>query len=448
MRLEVKCPMDTKDIWDKALVHIKASIDSSVGYRVYIQQITPVFCSDSVFTVSVSLAISKNMINLRYKSVIENAIEQVTGHKYTLNVILENEVEDFLSPPEERHSTPSSDTLNPKYTFDSFVVGESNRYAAASARIAAENPGMDYNPFFLYGNSGLGKTHLMHAIGNEIKKLYPEYKIIYVTSEQFMNEFVDSIVSKTSMEFKRKYRGVDVLLIDDVQFLENKEGLQEEVFHTFNDLYNRHKQIVLTSDRMPSELVKLEERLRTRFGQGLTFDISIPNFETRVAILKKKADEHKVAIPDTVLQFIADRIKTNLRELEGALNKVISVAEISKSEINLDLAHEVIDTLVPNGGVVKITPEKIIDKVAIYYNIDRHEIVGVKRAKKYIMPRQIAMYLCNTLANMNYSMIGDAFGGKDRTTAMHNVQKIENLRIEDPAIDDAIKYITKDIQSQ
>ena len=327
-------------------------------------------------------------------------------------------------------------------------MGESNRYAAASARIAAENPGMDYNPFFLYGNSGLGKTHLMHAIGNEIKKLYPEYKIIYVTSEQFMNEFVDSIVSKTSMEFKRKYRGVDVLLIDDVQFLENKEGLQEEVFHTFNDLYNRHKQIVLTSDRMPSELVKLEERLRTRFGQGLTFDISIPNFETRVAILKKKADEHKVAIPDTVLQFIADRIKTNIRELEGALNKVISVAEISKSEINLDLAHEVIDTLVPNGGVVKITPEKIIDKVAIYYNIDRHEIVGVKRAKKYIMPRQIAMYLCNTLANMNYSMIGDAFGGKDRTTAMHNVQKIENLRIEDPAIDDAIKYITKDIQSQ
>lgn len=439
--------MDTKDIWDKALVHIKASIDSSVGYRVYIQQINPVFCSDSSFTVSVALAISKNMINLRYKSVIENAIEQVTGHKYTLNIILDNEVEDFLTPREE-NPNPPSDTLNPKYTFDSFVVGESNRYAAAFARSTAEKPGMDYNPFFLYGNSGLGKTHLMHAIGNEIKRLYPEYKIIYVTSEQFMNEFVDSIVSKTSMEFKRKYRGVDVLLIDDVQFLENKEGLQEEVFHTFNDLYGRNKQIVLTSDRMPNELVKLEERLRTRFGQGLTFDISIPNFETRVAILKKKADEHKVEIPDTVLHFIADRIKTNIRELEGALNKVISVAEISKSEINLELAHEVIDTLVPNGGVVKITPEKIIDKVAVYYNVDRHEIVGVKRGKKYIMPRQIAMYLCNTLANMNYSMIGDAFGGKDRTTAMHNVRKISELRESDSAVDDAIKYITKDIQSQ
>lgn len=438
--------MDTKDIWDKALVYIKASVDSSVAYRVYIQQIKPVSYTDSTFVVSVALALSKNMINMRYRSFIESALEQVTGTKYTLKIILDSEVEEFLAP-EEDNSILIADTLNPKYTFDSFVVGESNRYAAAFARSAAEKPGIAHNPFFLYGNSGLGKTHLMHAIGNEIKRLHPDYKIIYVTSEQFMNEFVDSIVSKTPMEFKRKYRGVDVLLIDDVQFLENKEGLQEEVFHTFNDLYGRNKQIVLTSDRMPNELVKLEERLRTRFGQGLTFDISIPNFETRVAILKKKAGEHNVEFPDAVLHFIADRIKTNIRELEGALNKVISVAEISQDSINLELAHNVIDSLVPNGGIVKITPNKIIDRVAVYYNVPPEEITGFKREKKFIVPRQVAMYLCNTLANMNFSMIGDAFA-KDRTSAMHNVKKIEERRKNDDPLDKAISYITKDIQSQ
>lgn len=436
--------MDTKDIWDKALVYIKAAVNSSIAYKVYIQQIKPVSRTDSIFVVSVALAISKNMINLRYRGFIESALEQVTGNKYTLKLLLDSEVDEFLSPSEDADET---DTLNPKYTFDSFVVGESNRYAAAFARSAAEKPGIAHNPFFLYGNSGLGKTHLMHAIGNEIKKLNPEYKIIYVTSEQFMNEFVDSIVSKTPMEFKRKYRGVDVLLIDDVQFLENKEGLQEEVFHTFNDLYGRNKQIVLTSDRMPNELVKLEERLRTRFGQGLTFDISIPNFETRVAILKKKADEHNVKIPDTVLHFIADRIKTNIRELEGALNKVISVSELSQDTVTLEAARDVIDSLVPNGGVVQITPNKIIDRVAVYYNVPAEEITGLKREKKFIVPRQVAMYLCSELANMNYAMIGEAFA-KDRTSAMHNVKKIEQRINEDDSLKKAVSYITKDLQSQ
>lgn len=438
--------MDTKDIWDKALVYIKAAVNSSIGYSVYIQNIKPISCTDSIFVISVELALSKNMINLRYLNAIENALEQVTGNKYTLKILLDSEVDDFFSKSDD---TPvnNADTLNPKYTFDSFVIGESNRYAAAFARSAAEKPGIAHNPFFLYGNSGLGKTHLMHAIGNEIKQLNPEYKIIYVTSEQFMNEFVDSIVSKTSMEFKRKYRGVDVLLIDDVQFLENKEGLQEEVFHTFNDLYGRNKQIVLTSDRMPNELVKLEERLRTRFGQGLTFDISIPNFETRVAILKKKAGEHKVTIPDNVLHLIADRIKTNIRELEGALNKVISVSELSQDTVTLETAREVIDSLVPNGGVVQITPSKIIDRVAVYYNVSAEEITGLKREKKFIVPRQVAMYLCSELANMNYATIGAAFA-KDRTSAMHNVKKVEVQLSKDDSLREAISYITKDLKSQ
>ena len=438
--------MDTKDIWDKALVQVKAAVNSSIGYSVYIQNAKPISCTDSVFVISVGFSLSKNMINLRYRNAIENALEQVTGNKYTLEILLDEEVDEFLSPADEAPLN-NADTLNPKYTFDSFVIGESNRYAAAFARSAAEKPGVAHNPFFLYGNSGLGKTHLMHAIGNEIKRLNPGFKIIYVTSEQFMNEFVDSIISKTSMEFKRKYRGVDVLLIDDVQFLENKEGLQEEVFHTFNDLYGRNKQIVLTSDRMPNELVKLEERLRTRFGQGLTFDISIPNFETRVAILKKKADEHKITIQDKVLHLIADRIKTNIRELEGALNKVISVSELSQNAITLETAQEVIDSLVPNGGVVQITSDKIIDRVAVYYNIPAEEITGLKREKRFIVPRQVAMYLCSELANMNYATIGAAFS-KDRTSAMHNVKKVEAELSKDEALSKAISYITKDLKSQ
>ncbi len=438
--------MDTKEIWEKALVYIKATVNSTVAYNVYIQQIKAVSYTDSVFTVLVPLALSKNMINLRYRSCIENALEQVTGTKYTLEINVEGEA------PEEKEAQAahdviknSSDTLNPKYTFENFVIGSSNRYAAASAISTTENPGHIYNPFFLYGNSGLGKTHLMHAIGNKIKENHPDFKIIYVTSEQFMNEFVDSLVSNSPMQFKRKYRSADVLLIDDVQFLENKEGLQEEVFHTFNDLYARNKQIVLTSDRMPSELVKLEERLRTRFGQGLTFDISIPNFETRVAILKRKAEEHSVNIPDDVLLFVADKIKTNIRELEGALIKIISMAELSSDQINLSLAKEVVDSLLPNGGVVKLTPDKIMEKVAVYYNITKEEIMGKGRSQKIALPRQVAMYLCSTLTDMNYTMIGNAFGGKDRTTAMHNIKKIESDIKKDENLNKEIKYILKDI---
>ena len=439
--------MNTREIWEKALTKIESTIDSSVGYRVYIKKIEPVSHTDTVFTVCTMLEIGKNMVNIRYRKCIEQALRAVTGRGYTLEVMLKSELPENIpyDDTEIIRGDNRSDTLNPKYTFEGFVVGDSNRYAAAVAKNAAENPGDAYNPFFLYGNSGLGKTHLMHANGNEIKKNHPDYNIIYITSEQFMNEFIDSIVSKSPMDFKHKYRSADVLLIDDVQFLEKKEGLQEEVFHTFNDLYSRNKQIVLTSDRMPNELVKLEERLRTRFAQGITFDISIPNFETRVAILKKKADEHLVSVPDEVMQYIADRIKTNIRELEGALMKMISISEISAREIDIALAEEVVDSLLPNGGAVKLTPERIIEKVCTYYGVSKEEILGKGRPKRISLPRQVAMYLCSSLGSMSYSMIGDAFGGKDRTTAMHNVRKISEDIKTDPSVKEAVDYITKDL---
>lgn len=438
--------MNTKEIWERALVHIKASINSDVAYNVYIEPITAVSCTDSVFVVRTALSISKSMINLRYRGFIESALKKVTGQDYTLDITIEGEnYEEPISAPEPVRKKPS--TLNQKYTFENFVVGGSNKYAYASAKSATEKPGYIYNPLFFYGNSGLGKTHLMHAIGNKILETYPDYNIIYVTSEQFMNEFVDSLLTNSTINFKRKYRDADVLLIDDIQFLEDKEGLQEEVFHTFNDLYSRNKQIVITSDRMPNDLVKLEERLRTRFGQGLTFDISIPDFETRLAILKKKANEHNVNIPNDALSLIADKIKTNIRELEGALIKIISMAEISNSLIDINLAKEVVDSILPNGGIVKINSDKIIEKTAVYYNVSREDIIGNSRSKQFVVPRQVAMYLCHTLTNMKFKEISNAFGGKDRTSAMHNVKKIKEDMKTDENLAKDIDCILKDIHS-
>lgn len=433
--------MDINEIWDKVLEIVKSTVNSIVGYNVHIKSSTPVSFTDSVFTICVPISINKNMIEFRYRNCIETALEKVTGVKYTLNVTILGE------DPEEEKKLPVSDTVNPKYTFENFVIGSSNEYAAATAISTAEKPGYIYNPLFLYGNSGLGKTHLMQAIGNRIIKTQPEMKVIYVSSEQFTNEFIDALKDKRTLEFKRKYRGVDVLLIDDVQFLERTESIQEEFFHTFNDLYSMNKQIVLTSDRKPGELVVLEERLRTRFSQGLIIDITVPNYETRVAILKKKAEVQHVVIDEEVLAYLANRIKSNIRELEGALLKIISISEISHREINIELAEYVLKSILPEDGIVKITPDKIMDKVSVFYNITKDDLTGKIKTKNVAFPRQIAMYLCNKLTDMNFGMIGKAIGNKDRTTVMHNVKKIESEITTNESLKADINYIIKDLES-
>ena len=435
--------MDINEIWDKALEYVKGTVNSMVGYKVHIKTATPVSFTNSLFTISVPISINKNMIEFRYKNYIESALEKVTGTKCTLKVVVEGE-EDI----DEQESRPfTSDTVNPKYTFENFVIGSSNEYAAATAISTAEKPGYIYNPLFLYGNSGLGKTHLMQAIGNRIKKTHPELKIIYVSSEQFTNEFIDALKDKKTTEFKRKYRGIDVLLIDDVQFLERTESIQEEFFHTFNDLYSMNKQIVLTSDRKPGELVILEERLRTRFSQGLIIDITVPNYETRVAILKKKAEVHNIEISEDVLAYLANRIKSNIRELEGALLKIISISEISHRSIDIELAEYVLKSILPEDGIVKITPDKIMEKVSVFYNITKDDLTGKIKTKNVALPRQIAMYLCQKLTDMNYGMIGKAIGNKDRTTVMHNVKKIESDILTNESLKSDINYIIKDLES-
>ena len=441
--------MDCNKIWEQIQDAIKNSMLNEISYNVHVRPAVAVAFNDSVFTIAVPTTINRNMIEYRFKNKIESILEAHLGQRITLKIILEDEKDSYINNDGKNINEPQYEStgLNEKYTFENFVIGSSNEYAASAAISTSENPGKIYNPLFLYGNSGLGKTHLMCAIGNKIKKDHPEYKIVYVTTETFTNDFVDCIRNNNMDQFRKKYRTADVLLVDDVQFLINREGTQEEFFHTFNDLYTINKQIVLTSDKKPSDLVTLEERLRTRFAQGLQIDITVPNYETRLAILRKKAEENNYNIDDEILAYIANRIKSNVRELEGALLKLISLAQLKQKTIDMELTTYAIESILPKDGIVKITPDKIMDKVCTLYNVTKEELTGTSRVKNLVVPRQIAMYLCYKLTDMNYSMIGRTFDGKDRTTVLHNVQKIESLIETDEELKTNIGYIIKDLQS-
>ena len=443
--------MDVSTIWEKVLEILKNMLDSSVGYRVYIESAVPLTNDGRNFTVSVPITISKNMIMHRYKSSIEAALERVTGRSLSLNVI----VSDRDRPPEPEEEIPEIENLsvvgansvNPNYTFDNFVMGSPNEYITAAAMNIAEKPGYGFNPFVIHGKSGLGKTHLMHAVGNRIKELYPHYNILYVTAETFTNEFIDALKNGKTIEFKKKYRSEDVLLIDDIQFIQNKDSTQEEFFHTFNALYSLNKQIVVTSDKRPTDLKKLEERLRTRLMQGLTDELSVPSYETRVAILKKKAEFHNVNIPEDVFAYVAEQITSNIRELEGALIKIISMSQISMNKITVDFAKDTLKSILSEDEAIKITPEIIIDKVSSFYNISKDDLTGKVRTKNFTLPRQVAMYLCHKLTKNNFSSIGEFFSNKDRTTVMHNVRKIETDIEMDEDLQSDINYIINDLES-
>lgn len=438
--------MEITEIWEHSLSYIRQEINSPVGYNTYIKDAKPVSYENGVFKLSVSTPIIKNMILLRYRKNIENALSVINTQRTVLDIVTDGEqISAGINGEEHRNAV----NLNPKYTFENFVVGSSNRHAATLAKKVADFPGQAENPLFLYGKSGLGKTHLMQAIGNEIAKNRPELKVVYVTSERFTNDMINSLRDNNSdMEtFRHRYREVDVLLIDDVQFIEGKEGTQEEIFHTFEDLYQNNKQIILTSDRKPKDLITLADRLRSRFEWGITIDISMPDYETRMAILKKKAESRNAYIPEDVLSYIAERITSNIRELEGALLKIISLAGISRKNIDIALAEEALRSILPDDGIIKITPAKIIESVSTFYNISAEEILGQSKMKNIVMPRQIAMYLCKTLTDMNFSMIAKALGNRDRTTIMHGVDKIMEMLEKDNNLKSEIDFIIKDLNS-
>ncbi|MGY0388153.1 chromosomal replication initiator protein DnaA [Nocardioides sp. WG-D5] len=354
--------------------------------------------------------------------------------------------------PPTRASEPSHNVLetrlNPKYTFETFVIGSSNRFPHAAAVAVSEAPGKAYNPLLVYGESGLGKTHLLHAIGHYVRSLYSGAKVRYVSSEEFTNEFINAIRDDRQDRFKRRYRDVDVLLIDDIQFLEGKTQTQEEFFHTFNTLHNANKQIVLTSDRPPKRLEALEDRLRNRFEWGLITDVQPPDIETRIAILRKKAAMERLTAPPDVLEFIASKIQTNIRELEGALIRVTAFANLNRQDVDLTLAEIVLKDLIPEGGEPEITAGLIIAQTAAYFGLSIDELTGPSRGRHLVMARQIAMYLCRELTEDSLPKIGKHFGGRDHTTVMYAERKINQLLAERRAVFNQVSELTNRVKMQ
>ncbi len=338
--------------------------------------------------------------------------------------------------------------LNPKYIFETFVIGSSNRFAHAAAVAVAEAPGKAYNPLLIYGDSGLGKTHLLHAIGHYVRSLFTGARVRYVSSEEFTNDFINAIRDDRAAGFQRRYRDVDVLLIDDIQFLEGKIQTQEEFFHTFNTLHNANKQIVITSDRPPKRLEALEDRLRNRFEWGLITDVQPPDLETRIAILRKKAATERLTAPPDVLEFIASKIQTNIRELEGALIRVTAFASLNRQPVDLTLAEIVLKDLIPEGGEPEITAAVIIAQTAAYFGLSIDDLCGTSRSRVLVTARQIAMYLCRELTDLSLPKIGQQFGGRDHTTVMHADRKIRQLMAERRSVYNQVRELTNRIKQQ
>ncbi|MGB8652847.1 MAG: chromosomal replication initiator protein DnaA [Mycobacteriales bacterium] len=370
-----------------------------------------------------------------------------TGRDRTYGEVERDNVVDLSSRP-SRGKDVEPARLNPKYTFETFVIGSSNRFAHAAAVAVAEAPAKAYNPLFVYGESGLGKTHLLHAIGHYAQHLFTGARVRYVSSEEFTNDFINSLRDDKQHAFQRRYRDVDVLLVDDIQFLENKERTQEEFFHTFNTLHNANKQIVITSDRPPQQLSTLEDRLRTRFQWGLITDVQPPDIETRIAILRKKAAQDRLAAPPDVLEFIASKIATNIRELEGALIRVTAFASLNRQPVDLSLAEIVLKDLIPADGGPEITGATIMAATAEYFGLTMEDLCGSSRSRVLVTARQIAMYLCRELTDLSLPKIGQMFGGRDHTTVIHADRKIRGQMAERRATYNQVAELTNRIKTR
>ncbi len=434
---------ELKRIWKKVSEELAKDI-TTVSYDSWIKPITPEAIDENKITLKVPFPINKTMIMTKYISLIESCVEAVTLRKFEIEVIVDD----------EEGNVPGADpitienTLNSKYTFSSFVVGNNNDVAYVASLAVAERPAKTYNPLFLYGGSGLGKTHLMQAIGNYYRENYPKKKVLYTTSEKFTYELVTAIREKTNQAFRNKYRKVDLLLIDDVQFFANKELAQEEFFHTFNALYEKDKQIVLTSDRLPSEIPQLEERLVTRFNMGLVADVQPPDYETRMAILKNKIESEYLSVDDEIVEFIADSVKSNVRDLEGAVKRILVYAGIKRTnEISMELATVALRDILASQPKRAITAKVIIDEVEKYFRLSKGSIVSPRRSKDVALPRQVGMYICRELLDdPSFPKIGEEFGGRDHTTAMHNVKKITNDLKSDKDLENTVNEIISNIR--
>lgn len=435
-------------IWDDVLLKLEQEHDiSSAAINAWIKPLNIKEVKDDQIVLSLNSNFDARGIHFieskMYDFYISLAIQDITGKKYEISFVLE-EAEKKKTPASRRDAQlQDSNNLNPRYTFDSFVVGTNNQMAHAACIAVAEAPAEAYNPLFLYGGAGLGKTHLMHSIAHYIMENNSKLKVLYVTSEDFTNEVINAIHHNKQEELRNKYRTIDVLLIDDIQFIIGKDSTQQEFFHTFNALYNSKSQIIISSDKPPKEIETLEERLRTRFGCGLTADIQPPDYETRIAILRKRAELDHIYIDDAIFDYIASNIKSNIRELEGALNKIRVYSKLEKRPIDLDLAKIALKDLVDNDTVVKITPDLIITTVAEHFNIQPADILSKKRSHDIAYPRQICMYLCKKLTDTSFVKIGEFLGKRDHSTVIHGSEKIEKDLQKDNTLSTTLDIIIK-----
>ncbi|MGL4742179.1 MAG: chromosomal replication initiator protein DnaA [Sarcina sp.] len=440
--------------WEEARKIIKSDL-TEISFNTWIKCCEPHSLSDYVLTLTVPNEFTRGILDKRYKDLIIEALKIVTSKTMDVEFRLESETEEEVEDPAEVIVEPEASidnsimindemctTLNPKYTFNSFVIGNSNRFAHAASLAVAESPAKAYNPLFIYGGVGLGKTHLMHAIGHYILKENPKAQVMYVSSEKFTNELINAIKDDKNEEFRNKYRNIDVLLIDDIQFIAGKERTQEEFFHTFNALHEANKQIILSSDRPPKEIPTLEDRLRSRFEWGLIADIQAPDFETRMAILKKKADSEHLNVSNDVMVYVATKIKSNIRELEGALIRILAYSSLTNREISVELAAEALKDIIANKGTTAVTVETIQEAVANYFNLRVEDLKSQRRTRTIAYPRQIAMYLSRKLTDMSLPKIGEEFGGRDHTTVIHAYEKISESYKTDEALQNMINDIS------
>ncbi len=448
--------------------------DLQPNQRAWLRASEPVTLHEQTAIIAVPNDFTRTQLEGRLRTRLEDSLSDAFGQQIRIAVTVNPQLDDGVlaeepTPPEpepepipapvatDRYvdmsttdSQPSvlETRLNPKYTFETFVIGSSNRFPHAAAVAVAESPGKAYNPLLVYGDSGLGKTHLLHAVGHYVRSLFRGIKVRYVSSEEFTNEFINAIKDKRPETFQRRYRDVDVLLIDDIQFLEGKTQTQEEFFHTFNALHNANKQIVLTSDRAPKRLEALEDRLRSRFEWGLITDVQPPDLETRIAILRKKAAIERMTAPPEVLEFIASKIHTNIRELEGALIRVTAFASLNRQDVDLTLAEIVLKDLIPEGGEPEITAASIIAQTAAYFGVSIEELTGPSRGRHLVQGRQIAMYLCRELTDLSLPKIGAQFGNRDHTTVMYAQRKINQLLAERRSVFNQVSELTNRIKMQ
>ena len=441
---------DLMESWEEALRSLEKKI-SKHSYDTWLKSLKPLGFDENKIIIEVPNHFSRGWLNDRYAPIIKNALINVLKQDVEVQFLLSSEIQSIKPQSSKKDRERVSEFtsishLNHKYTFDSFVVGNSNRFAHAACLAVAELPSKAYNPLFIYGGVGLGKTHLMHAIGHYTLQHSAGIKVNYVSSEKFTNELINSIRDDKAVEFRNKYRNMDILLVDDIQFLAGKERTQEEFFHTFNTLYEANKQIIISSDRPPKDIPTLEDRLRSRFEWGLIADIQPPDLETRVAILRKKAEQEKIQVDDEILLFIAQRIQSNIRELEGALIRILAYSTLNNNRLDIDIADEALKDIISNNTPRVITPTLIMEVVSNYYNIRIDDFKSTKRNRAISYPRQVAMYLCRELTDLSLPKIGEEFGGRDHTTVIHAYDKISADITNDPEVSKTVSQIRKELE--